>query len=72
MMAAIGHMPFAGHRNQKQVREDDERKDPSLWCPPEYRAHYNLLQTSCRLSAADARSLIEDQISMDGQRRAHG
>ena len=24
--AAIGHMPFPGHRNQREVREDEERK----------------------------------------------
>lgn len=24
---AVGHMPFAGHRTQKQVREDEARRD---------------------------------------------
>ena len=55
--AAIGHMPFAGHRNQKQVREDEEARairrrlgNPNLsrdqlpWCPREYRDEYQRLR----------------------------
>lgn len=26
MSAAIGHMPFPGHRNQREVREDEEQR----------------------------------------------
>jgi hypothetical protein len=71
--AAHGHMPFAGHRTQKEVREDiDARLYGRLpeWCPQEYREQFYHLQRKCGFTIDEVRALVESQIATDNRRSA--
>jgi hypothetical protein len=69
--AAIGHMPFAGHRTQEEVREDEERMryGYQLWCPEDYRSWYIELRRQ-GFTAIEGRAFIEEQIAADDRRQA--
>ena len=64
-------MPFAGHRTQREVREDKEllRYGAQLWCREDYRDQYIELRRK-RMTAVEARFLIEQQIEADERRQA--
>lgn len=71
--AAQGHMPFPGHRTQKEVREAEEVRlygPLPEWCPEPYRDLYYDLQRKCGFTVGDSRRLIEAQIAVDGRRSA--
>lgn len=73
--AAVGHMPFKGHRTQDQVPHDRDFPayyDQLPWCPDEYKDQYRHLKRKCGFTADKARALIEEQMRLDTSRRAHG
>lgn len=66
--AAVGHMPFQGHRTQAQIIAQEGRYAQLPWCPPEYRETYKLIRRT-GYSAAEARPMIETLIEYDRSRR---
>lgn len=65
---AVGHMPFPGHRNQREVLAETERNCQIPWCPPQYREAYRQLRRKGWLTH-EARPMIEEQIETDARRK---